>query len=557
MPKVNSYTVQPSVESSVASRSFLASDIRTIYSYPAVPTNNVYVGVISVGGTLTGTIDPTTGILTGGDVQAYWTSLGIAAENQPVVRVVKLGGSELDPTDNSSTAENTLDVEMIGACCPTSKLTIIFYFYNQYTTPANIDAFYGAFSSAINTPVNVNGAIVKPSIISCSWGASENMFTQSELTSYNTLFANARSSSITITCAAGDYGSSNGTSGTITDFPSSSPNVVSCGGTTLVCPNQDAFGNFVYTSATETTWSLSRGSGTGGGVSSFFSGPPFPRPGSRARQSPDLCLVADPATGVKFLVRASPVVYGGTSIVAPAIAGLIACTGSPVKGLISKLYALPSASFYDVTVGTNGAYSASAGYDNCTGLGSVKGSIFVPNLAALVANPVTTVTISGTLSILSGATTQLTAITNANATNKNVTWFSSSTAATVSATGLVTGISVGSSIITATTLDGFLTSSVAITVASSTPAPAPVPVPVGPVIRISTFRNGPSISSLSMRRNTTIILYSNLTPIIWESSNPSIASIQNGIMFARIFRGTTTITARSGSQTASLLVTVQ
>lgn len=555
-PKVKSYMIPPSVTPSVTSRSYLASDMRTIYTYPAVPTSDVYVGVISLGGTLTGNVDPITGILTGGDVQAYWTSLGIAPANHPVVRVVNLGGTNFDPMDSGSTAENTLDVEMIGGCCPTSKLTIIFYFYNQNAT--SNDAFYGAFSSAINVPVTVNGASVKPSIISCSWGCPENLFTHAMLTAYDTLFTTAMRAGITITCAAGDNGSSDGTNATITDFPSSSPHVISCGGTRLVCPNKDGNGNFIYTGATESTWSLYGGSGTGGGVSSFFSGPPFPRPGSRARQSPDLSLVADPATGVQFLVQGSSVVYGGTSIVAPAIAGLLACTGSPAMGLVSKLYALPATSFYDVTVGTNGAYSASAGYDNCTGLGSVKGSTFVPNLAALVANPVTTVSVSGILSVAVNATTQLTATTNANATNKGVTWYSSSATATVSASGLVTGVSAGSTTITATTLDGFFTSSVTVTVTGSTPAPPPTPIPnPGPVLKISSSRNGPSLTTLTLRRNTVCVLYPNLVSTSWASSNPSIASIQNGILFARIFKGTTTITAKSGSQTATVLVTVQ
>jgi subtilase family serine protease len=558
MVELKPYLVKPNTQVGPSvSRPFLASDMRTIYNYPAVPTSNVYVGIISLGGTLTGTIHPVTGILTGGDVQEYWTSLGIAPSNHPIVKIVLLGNSMLDSADIISTSENTLNVEMIGACCPTSKLTIIVYLYNQYRAPVNVDAFYSAFNTAINTLVSFNGTYVKPSIISCSWGASENLFGNSILTKYDTLFGDAKAAGITITCAAGNNGSSNGTSGTITDFPSSSPNVISCGGTRLVCPNRDANGNYIYTGATETSWSLSGGTATGGGVSNFFSGPPFPRRGSQKRQSPDIALVADPATGVQWRINGANVVYGGTSIVAPAIAGLLACTGSPAKSLISKLYALPSNAFNDILIGTNGAYSASTGYDNCSGLGSINGIFFAPSLAALVANPVTRVSITGNLTVVIGASTQLTAITNSNATNKSVTWYSS--ANNVSSLGLVTGISLGSAIITATTLDGFFTSSVTVTVTNRSPQPPPSrpPQPQIPVMNISTVRNGPSIRSLVMRRNTVHVLFSNLTPTSWTSSNPSIVTVKNGIMFARIFKGTVTIMARSGPYSVSVLVTVQ
>jgi hypothetical protein len=77
------------------------------------------------------------------------------------------------------------------------------------------------------------------------------------------------------------------------------------------------------------------------------------------------------------------------------------------------------------------------------------------------------------------------------------------------------------------------------------------------VLKISSSRNGPSLTTLTLRRNTVCVLYPNLVSTSWASSNPSIASIQNGILFARIFKGTTTITAKSGSQTATVLVTVQ
>jgi len=81
--------------------------------------------------------------------------------------------------------------------------------------------------------------------------------------------------------------------------------------------------------------------------------------------------------------------------------------------------------------------------------------------------PVTGVSVTpASASIVSGNTQQLTAtVLPSNATNKSVTWTSSNTgAATVSTSGLVTGVSAGSSVITVRTADGGYTATSTITV---------------------------------------------------------------------------------------------
>ncbi|HXB07989.1 MAG TPA: Ig-like domain-containing protein, partial [Puia sp.] len=84
--------------------------------------------------------------------------------------------------------------------------------------------------------------------------------------------------------------------------------------------------------------------------------------------------------------------------------------------------------------------------------------------------PVTGVTVSpGTATVAAGLTTQLTAtVAPANATNQAVSWTTSNAAvATVSGTGLVTGVAAGTAVITATTADGGKTATATVTVTAA------------------------------------------------------------------------------------------
>ncbi|HTJ53703.1 MAG TPA: Ig-like domain-containing protein [Cyclobacteriaceae bacterium] len=134
----------------------------------------------------------------------------------------------------------------------------------------------------------------------------------------------------------------------------------------------------------------------------------------------------------------------------------------------SQNYVIPAAlagSYKDAYTGasvtlTSGATQALAGFQ-----------YIVLTNANVAPVSVTGVSVSPTsASIKAGLTQQLTAtITPSNATNQNVTWSSSNTAvATVSTTGLVTGVAAGSATITVTTQDGNKTATAAITVTAST-----------------------------------------------------------------------------------------
>jgi len=82
---------------------------------------------------------------------------------------------------------------------------------------------------------------------------------------------------------------------------------------------------------------------------------------------------------------------GGTSAVAPLWAGLIALInqklGTSVGLLQPKLYSLSESVSRDITSGNNddsnlGFYSAAAGWDPCTGVGSPNGTALLDALTA-------------------------------------------------------------------------------------------------------------------------------------------------------------------------------
>jgi uncharacterized protein YjdB len=511
---------------------FKATELASVYAFPTPSSAKVVVGVISFGGGLFGTLNGA-GVLTGGDVQAYWAYCGIAPANMPTVVVVPINGATNSPsTTDGATDENTLDVETIGACCPTSNLTII-----MYIAPNTLSGFGSVFNYALNTAVTVNGILVKPSILSVSWGAPEIYY--SNLTSIDSIFATAVSKGVNICTATGDNGSNDGVggSGSYCDFPSSSPNVIACGGTNLVCPNN------TYDSATrETAWSSG-----GGAVSASFAKPAYQSAFTGSYRSiPDIASNADPNTGVVYIVGGNYVVYGGTSVSAPTIAGYLACLNT-TSFINPTLYSVGTAYFHDILTGSNGAFTAKTGYDNCTGLGSVKGSSLGPLLLGTQA--VTGLSLNASsASLRVGATYQLVAtITPANASNKNITWNSSATGvATVSASGLIRGISNGTATITATTVSGSFVASVTVTVTTGV---------TGVTL---------SSSSLSLRPAGTAQLTATVVPsgasnkaVTWTSSNTGVASVSSGLVTA-VANGSTTITVTTadGGFRSSTAVTV-
>ena len=183
----------------------------------------------------------------------------------------------------------------------------------------------------------------------------------------------ATDAGMTIFAAAGDNDSSDGAqSPANVDLPSSCPHVVACGGTRK-------------TATTESVWNddpgNTSGAGTGGGYSRFFPAQPFqidaPSPPAnwpygRGRMVPDLAANAAPATGYQVFLRGKPDLGGGTSAVAPLLAGLFAAFGRKL-GFVSPLLWENRWAFTDITSGSNGMFHAISGPDPCSGLGTPIG----------------------------------------------------------------------------------------------------------------------------------------------------------------------------------------
>jgi kumamolisin len=263
--------------------------------------------------------------------------------------------------------------------------------------PITFDGFLSAFNAAINGVV-INGTLVKSSIISCSWGQPESNYTLSKITTMNNVFKSANTMSIPICAASGDAGASDGLKGLNVDFPGSSPFVISCGGTTLTCPN------LMYDASTnETAWPFtSKYGGGGGGYSKVFPMPTYQQAlkgpsqpvlvaAQNMRAIPDIAMNANPMTGVIFILNSRQVVYGGTSIVAPAMAAYIGCVGVSMfynaknKTFANNVLYSNSGTFHDIKSGNNGTtpatgFSAGVNYDCCTGLGSLNGTALLAKL---------------------------------------------------------------------------------------------------------------------------------------------------------------------------------
>ena len=295
------------------------------------------------------------------DVQFFDGQFGMPGH--PTFTKLDQNGGTAYPTGNTGWGtEIALDVEWVHAMAPMANIILV---------EANDAYDSNLISVAVNTARNLPGVTA----VSMSFGGGE---LSSDVGTGAIFTTPAGHSGVTFLASTGDTGSPGG-------FPAYSPNVVAVGGTNLTVSGNN------YLS--ETGWS-----GSGGGQSLYESQPSYQSgvQSSGKRQIPDVAF--DASTGVAVYDSYSQgstapwISVGGTSLSAPCWAGLVAVANqlrvaqgaAPLDGpsqTLPALYNLPAADFHDITSGSNGGFSAGAGYDMVTGRGTPVANLLVPALA--------------------------------------------------------------------------------------------------------------------------------------------------------------------------------
>ncbi len=305
------------------------------------------------------------------DITTYESQAGISPRTLQNVLIDGYSGAA-----GSGQSEVCLDIEVAAALAP--GLTKIIVYEAPNPSP---------WEDILNQMANDNAA----KNLSCSWGGGGPDSTAEQI------FQQMAAQGQTFFNATGD---SDAYTGSI-PFPSDSPNIVQVGGTTL--STISAGGAW----SSETTWNWGGGTGSSGGISTFYSIPSWQSPISMAtnqgsatkRNLPDVALTADNVYVVYKNGRTGN--FGGTSCAAPLWAAYTALVNqkaaslaqNPVGFINPALYALAlggtyAANFHDITTGNNvtsqslGKWSAVAGYDLCTGLGTPNGGTLINTLTS-------------------------------------------------------------------------------------------------------------------------------------------------------------------------------
>jgi kumamolisin len=308
------------------------------------------------------------------DLQAFWSACKFSGSPPAIVPINVTGVALPAPS-----GEETLDAEWSSAIAPGATIRIY----------ATSDLDFVDLDKAYKRILDDLGTLPTLTQVSLSYGLGETYESSTQATTDDGLFKAMASAGITVFASAGDGGSSPGPSGhdhsgpTQAELPASDPNVTGVGGTTLTLGGTSAGpGN-------EIAWADG-----GGGFSIFFDRPTWQSgptvPGATKRTVPDVAADADPNPGAYFYFNGQPTYTGGTSWSSPMWAGICARINQARQkagktggmGLLGpRIYPLAGPPFFvDIVGGSNGAnniYSATAGYDLCTGLG-------VPNIQALI-----------------------------------------------------------------------------------------------------------------------------------------------------------------------------
>jgi kumamolisin len=328
------------------------------------------------------------------DLTQFWSTCGIPQSLSNYTVVNMQGGPVNAPSTGLAMQEAELDVQWASGIASGAAVRF-------YATPYPLTNISEA---AVYTQV-LNDLPNNPSIhqVSESFSSPE--------TPPSTTFQLLAAQGVSCFAGSGDSGSNpnwatemyDSTQPLSVGYPACDPNVTGVGGTNLaldMTTGQPITPEIAWYS----DWPVGNtGTGlmlaTGGGISACIPRPSWQTgtglPSGTTRCVPDVAAIADCDIASLNAYGLAPLVIeggkmcgqGGTSLSTPVWAGLAALMNQsrsdaglkPIGLLNARIYALIGTNaFNDITVGTNGAYTAGVGYDLCTGLGS-------PNVANLIA----------------------------------------------------------------------------------------------------------------------------------------------------------------------------
>ena len=330
---------------------WLATGVAKAFDYP------VQHGCNGAGVTVAVEIDTP---INASDVNGYLSAAGVT-QTGSITNVAVDGGGNAASADYVETA---LDVETISGLAPGAN--IIVYNFPDLSSKSIEDGYNKTVSDGI-------ASVVNSSFGGCETG--DTVFTNTT----NTIAEQAAAKGITFAASSGDSGSdecstSNNPPGV--SSPSSDPYFVAVGAV-------DFTDNSNGTLATITAGvDSSNGFSSGGGYSSVFALPTYQQGVSgvntAGRNNPDISL---PGVGVMVYANGSQQQVDGTSWSSPEfcafLAEVVQLHNTKFGFFNPTLYNVFKNSGYtnftDVTSGSNGAYTAVAGYDLVTGIGAPKG----------------------------------------------------------------------------------------------------------------------------------------------------------------------------------------
>jgi len=261
---------------------------------------------------------------------------------------VKVGNP---PPDAGWALEESLDIEYAFGMAPKAHI---------YLVEANSNSFNDLLAAEDQATSLLQAA---------GGGEASNSWQGGEFSSETSLDSHFQGSGVVYFASSGDSGGQVG-------YPSTSPYVVSAGGTTILRNSQGFFTN-------EAAWSSA-----GGGPSQFEPRPSYQNIIKKIvgthRGTPDF---SSEASNVSYVAIYSQYGcggwcgVGGTSVSSPTLAGIVNAAGTfnsstaAENGEAYKDYANKAtykADWRDIIIGSNSRYVCKKGWEFCTGIGSPK-----------------------------------------------------------------------------------------------------------------------------------------------------------------------------------------